>query len=137
MLKTCPVPSLGLDLSVFSVLYSTLLHMPRLRIHRVGGCWDRTLDSCNFGIGGRRSNHSLDLVHKLVIDIIQFCLIFRSQSRDPVPSPFNPIPCLHTMSFTALRLCSVYKPIFDQLTFTCLKRCTEFTLGDTKLIINL
>ncbi len=35
----------------FSVLYSTLLHLPPLRFHCVGGYWDRTQDSCDFGIG--------------------------------------------------------------------------------------
>ncbi len=33
-----------------SILYSTLLHLPPLRFHYVGGCWDRTQDSCDFGI---------------------------------------------------------------------------------------
>jgi hypothetical protein len=27
------------------VLYSTLLHLPLLRFHCVGGCWDRTQNS--------------------------------------------------------------------------------------------
>jgi hypothetical protein len=36
---------------IFSVLYSTLLHLPPLRFLCVGGCWDRTQDSCHFGIG--------------------------------------------------------------------------------------
>ncbi len=35
------------------VLYSTLLHLPPLRFHRVGGCWDRIQDSCYFGIGSQ------------------------------------------------------------------------------------
>ncbi len=26
-------------------------HLPPLRFHCVGGCWDRTQDSCDFGIG--------------------------------------------------------------------------------------
>ncbi len=35
----------------FSVRYSTLLHLPPLRFHCVGGgCWDRTQDCCDFGI---------------------------------------------------------------------------------------
>jgi hypothetical protein len=34
----------------FSVRYSTLFHLPSLRFHRVGGCWDGTQDCCNFGI---------------------------------------------------------------------------------------
>jgi hypothetical protein len=33
------------------VLYLTLPHLPPLRFHCVGGCWDRTQDSCDFGIG--------------------------------------------------------------------------------------
>jgi hypothetical protein len=28
-----------------------LLHLPPLRFHCVGGCWDRTQDSCDYGIG--------------------------------------------------------------------------------------
>jgi hypothetical protein len=32
------------------LLYSTLLSRPPLRFHCVGGCWDRTQDSCDFGI---------------------------------------------------------------------------------------
>jgi hypothetical protein len=32
-------------------LYSTLLHLPSLRFHCVGGCWDRTQDNFDFGIG--------------------------------------------------------------------------------------
>jgi hypothetical protein len=35
----------------FSAIYSTLLHLPPLRFHCVGGCWDRTQDSFDFGIG--------------------------------------------------------------------------------------
>jgi hypothetical protein len=37
----------------FCVLYSTLLHLPPLRFHCVGGCWDRTQDCCDFGIGSQ------------------------------------------------------------------------------------
>jgi hypothetical protein len=40
------------------VLYSTLLHLPPLRFHCAGGRWVRTQDSCDFGIGVRRSSHS-------------------------------------------------------------------------------
>jgi hypothetical protein len=29
----------------------TLLHLPPLRCRCVGGCWDRTQDSCIYGIG--------------------------------------------------------------------------------------
>jgi hypothetical protein len=35
----------------FYVRYSTLLHLPPLRFHCVGGCRDRTWDSCDYGSG--------------------------------------------------------------------------------------
>jgi hypothetical protein len=35
----------------YYVLYSTLLYLPPLRFHCVGGWWDRTQDSCDFGFG--------------------------------------------------------------------------------------
>jgi hypothetical protein len=34
-------------------LYSPLLHLPPLRSHCVGGCWDRTQNCCDFGIGNQ------------------------------------------------------------------------------------
>jgi len=34
-----------------SVLFSTLFHLPPLRFSCVGGCWDRTQDSCDISIG--------------------------------------------------------------------------------------
>jgi hypothetical protein len=43
---------------VMYVLYSTLLHLPPLRFHCVGGCWDRTQDSCDFGIGFQMLCHA-------------------------------------------------------------------------------
>ncbi len=42
-----------LDFIIFYVLYSTLLHLPPLRFHGVGRCWDRTQDCCDFGIGSQ------------------------------------------------------------------------------------
>jgi hypothetical protein len=38
----------------FYVLYSTLLYLPPLRFHCVGGYWDRTQDCCDFGIVSHR-----------------------------------------------------------------------------------
>jgi hypothetical protein len=35
----------------FLCTISTLLLLPPLRFHCVGGCWDRTQDSCDYGIG--------------------------------------------------------------------------------------
>jgi hypothetical protein len=37
----------------FFVLYSTLLHLPPLRVHSADGCWDRTRDRCNWCIGSQ------------------------------------------------------------------------------------
>jgi hypothetical protein len=58
---TQPLSNTGQDIfkqgdflgSFFYVLYSTLLHLPPLRFHCVGGCWDRTQDCCHFGIGSQ------------------------------------------------------------------------------------
>jgi hypothetical protein len=36
---------------IFFVLYSTLLHLPPLRLHRADGCWYRTQDRCSWCIG--------------------------------------------------------------------------------------
>ncbi len=36
-------------LCLFTV--SSLLHLPPVRFHCVGGCWDRTQNCCDFGIG--------------------------------------------------------------------------------------
>ncbi len=33
----------------FLLLYSTVHHLPPLRFHCVGGCWDWTQDCCDFG----------------------------------------------------------------------------------------
>jgi hypothetical protein len=43
---------------IFSVIYSTLLHLPPFRFHCVGGCWDLTQDSCDLGLAVRHFNHS-------------------------------------------------------------------------------
>jgi hypothetical protein len=37
----------------FYVLYSTLLHLPPPKFQLVGGCWDRTQECCDFGIGSQ------------------------------------------------------------------------------------
>jgi hypothetical protein len=34
----------------FNLHYSTLVYLPPLRFHRVGECWDRIQDCCDFGI---------------------------------------------------------------------------------------
>ncbi len=40
------------------VRYSTLLPLPPLRFHCVGGCRDLTQNCCDFALTARRSNHS-------------------------------------------------------------------------------
>ncbi len=47
------VPLLILFFDSFYALYSTLLHLPPIRFHCVGGCWNRTQDCCDFGIGSQ------------------------------------------------------------------------------------
>jgi hypothetical protein len=39
----------------FCVLYSAQLHLPPLRFHCVGGCWNWSQDCCDLSIGARRS----------------------------------------------------------------------------------
>jgi hypothetical protein len=46
----------------FYVLYSTLLHLPPLRLQCVGGCWDRTQDSGNSGIGSQTLLHCKNML---------------------------------------------------------------------------
>jgi hypothetical protein len=50
----------ALDFSCISVLYSTLLHLPPLRFHCAGGCWDRKPRTvATSALAVRRSNHSV------------------------------------------------------------------------------
>jgi hypothetical protein len=43
----------------FYVRYSTQLHLPPLRFHCVGGCWDRTQDCCDIGIDSHSTRSHL------------------------------------------------------------------------------
>jgi hypothetical protein len=47
-----------LRIFLFHVRHSTLFHLPPFRFHCVGGCWDRTQDSCDNGIGCQTLYHS-------------------------------------------------------------------------------
>ncbi len=51
LLKTISLKRDYFGIFSFYVRYSTQLHLPPLRFHCVGGCWDRTQDSCDYGIG--------------------------------------------------------------------------------------
>ncbi len=42
----------------FHLRYSTLLYLPPLRFHCVGGCWDRTQDRLDL-----IDNTAIDLIH--------------------------------------------------------------------------
>jgi hypothetical protein len=35
---------------IFKIRYSTLLHLPPIRFHCIGGCWERAYDCSDFGI---------------------------------------------------------------------------------------
>ncbi len=71
----------SLDWIFFYVRYSTLLHLPPLRILCVGACWERTQDCCDFGLTDRRSNHSARS-HPLAVPVQrENCLIFSSQEK--------------------------------------------------------
>ncbi len=48
---------------ICNLQYSTLLHLPPLRFHCAGGCWDWTQECCDFGIGSQTLTTRLDLVH--------------------------------------------------------------------------
>jgi hypothetical protein len=47
---TVVIVNRGIFWIFFYVLNSTLLHLPPLRLHCVGGCWDRTQACCDFDI---------------------------------------------------------------------------------------
>jgi hypothetical protein len=50
-----------------STLFNKPFHLPPLRFHCVGGCWDRTQLSCDFGIGCQTPLTSRpDLIHDTV-----------------------------------------------------------------------
>jgi hypothetical protein len=60
------------------VLYSTLLHLPPLRFHCVGGCWNRTQDSCK----ARLDCHLLKCEDHLLADrVLKSVLLGGSQAR--------------------------------------------------------
>jgi hypothetical protein len=42
-------------IELLNVLYSTLLHLPPLKFHLVGGCWDRTQECATLALAVRRS----------------------------------------------------------------------------------
>ncbi len=68
----------------FYVHYSTLLHLPPLKFHCVGGCWDRTQDCCDIGIDALTT--WLNLIHSR-IDLIhvRIDLIHDSDRSHPRP----------------------------------------------------
>ncbi len=58
---------------IFKVLYLTLLYLPPLRFHCVGGCWDRTQDCCDFGIGSSDARITRPDLISVDLDLIQLC----------------------------------------------------------------
>jgi hypothetical protein len=57
-LAAAKIPVLNVKGVIFGIFsfyerYLTLLHLPPLRFHCVGGYWDRTQDCCGFGINSQ------------------------------------------------------------------------------------
>ncbi len=72
------------DINSYFVLYQTLLHLPPLRFHCVGGCCDRTQNYCDFGIGRqtlKAQTTRLDLIQ--IKNLTSIC--WQQRSR---PSPY-------------------------------------------------
>ncbi len=85
----------------FDSLFSTLFHIPPLRIHFVKGCWDRTQDCCDIGIvsqtlqplgkissSSARSHPNAGQIsscsarsHPTLLDLILLCQISSHSSR--------------------------------------------------------
>jgi hypothetical protein len=55
---------------IFKVIFSTLIHLPPLRIHCVGGCWDRTQDCCDFSFDSQKLSSVLVRSHPILLDLI-------------------------------------------------------------------
>jgi hypothetical protein len=53
ILDVCCTLCSRLLIRVFFLCTDVLLHLPRLRLHCIGGYWDRTQDCCEFGIGSQ------------------------------------------------------------------------------------
>ncbi len=92
---TCCIKGDLLDFFSFYVQYWSLLYLPPLRFQYVGGWWDRTQDSCHYGIVYWRSNHSaIDLTfrwyHCSILQLpncLWYCLLFWSMK----PSSFKQV----------------------------------------------
>jgi hypothetical protein len=60
-----------------------MLHLPPLRFHCVGGCWDRTQDCCDFGIGTQTLalTTRLDLIHYVSECPVLITMFFQCRRR--------------------------------------------------------
>ncbi len=85
------------DFFFFYVRHSTLLHLPPLWFHCVGGCWNRTQDSCDYGIflAVGRSNHLAsshpleDEESKMLANpIFFFCILLADYAQECVGHSF-------------------------------------------------
>jgi hypothetical protein len=76
------------------ILYSTKLHLPPLRFHCVGACWDQTQGSCDFGIGCQKLwpliHTRLRLIHSR-LHLINTRLNFIHNSATSHPHLLHPI----------------------------------------------
>ncbi len=108
------------------VWYSTLLHLPPLRFHCVGGCWDRTQDICDNDIAWLSDalTTRLDLIHTR-LDVIHSILFEKtiplcpcSQYHDFFFFHILPIhPFIQTFTFVQIKspqeTCSSLQPVFN------------------------
>ena len=80
------------NIALMYILYSTLLYLPPLRFHCVGGCWDEAQDCGDFGSGTwavtvRHSNQS-------AIDLIKHSA--RSHPHPAKSHPHSAPDCIYT-----------------------------------------
>ncbi len=103
---------LNVQFQVFYVLYSTLFHLPPLRFHCVGGCWDRTQASCDFGFdcqGSARSHPHIRLQISSTFGQISSTLVQISSTFGQISSHsarYHPIKILATTVFQKISFCN-------------------------------
>jgi hypothetical protein len=118
-----------------------LLHLPPLRFHYVGGCWNRTQDSCEYVIGCQMlySNHSapqarlnliytrLDLIHTRLNIILTRLDLIRTQ-LDLIHTRLDLIHIrLHLIELLYFFLCS-QKDIVDNGVDFYTWKCSRYYL---------
>ncbi len=102
------------DFFLFYVRYLTLLLLPPLRFHCVGGCWDRTQDSCDYGLvcqtlqplGQISSTTRPDLIHNQARSNQQLGQILSTTRLDLINNQARSHPQLGQISSIIIVVCS-------------------------------